>query len=69
MRLPPTPLVWIYTAAGVVLVAATLTCGGGESLTAPTGGTLGLVQNRAGHALFYALGAASMLAKSTARGS
>jgi hypothetical protein len=40
MRLPPTPLIWIYATAGVVLFSATLTCGGGESLTAPTAGTL-----------------------------
>jgi hypothetical protein len=40
MRLPPVPLIWIYTAAGVLLFSATLTCGGGDSLTAPTDGTL-----------------------------
>ncbi|HEV2084442.1 MAG TPA: hypothetical protein VGR09_05120, partial [Gemmatimonadales bacterium] len=48
MRLPPSPLVWIYTAAGVVLVTATLTCGGGESLTAPTGGTLEVTTSTSG---------------------
>ncbi|MEA2712055.1 MAG: hypothetical protein QOK27_16 [Gemmatimonadales bacterium] len=48
MRLPPAPLVWIYTAAGVVLIAATLTCGGGESLTAPTAGTLEVTTSTSG---------------------
>jgi hypothetical protein len=40
MRLPLAPLTWIYASAGVLLFSATLTCGGGESLTAPTDGTL-----------------------------
>ena len=48
MRLPPTPLIWLYTAAGVVLFSATLTCGGGESLTAPTAGTLEVITATSG---------------------